>query len=192
MRVFHLLPALWVVAAIAAPVERAASESYSLKARDIKNPHFDTALQERESSYSGAPSSAGAQTNNKRASTPSNSGNPRGNIKVDRREISRRSPFRVMSFVNEMPYEIAKDAVVTFFHSLLTHFVALPAEKKPPEAAKPPEVASLPMEDSQATLPTNLDFKYTPEAGSEFTSLLSDPCNGENCYAKLVNGPVAT
>lgn len=155
--------------------------SFSLKARDIKDPHFDTALQERKSSYAGAPSSAGAQKHNKRASTPSNSGNLRGNIKIDRREISRRSPLRILGLLNEVPYDVLKDLFVVSAEAFFKSAVQLPS----PKVAKPPEAASLPMEDSQATLPTNLDFKYTPEAGSEFASLLSDPCNGENCYAKV-------
>lgn len=159
--------------------------SHSLSARDIKNPRFDTALQERKFSYAGAPSSAGAQKNNKRASTPSNTGDPRGNLKIGRREISRRSPFRIKSFWNEMPYEIAKDLVVNYSDALAKSWVKFPTAKVD---EKPPAAASLPIEDPQAALPTlPTNYKYSPDAGSDLAGLLSDPCAGKNCYASVCN-----
>lgn len=211
MRAYHLLHALWVALAIAAPVKRETFEtydfyikhsvlqvisvtfehangscSYSVKARDLQN-SIDTTLHTRQSPHSGAPSSASAQKNSKRADIPSTVRNIWRNIKVGGRDISRRSPLTF----DQLAGEVEKDLVVTSIDKLFWSLVPNP---KPHGSSKPePAPTGTPTaDDPQAVAPGGGDavslasepsdvFRYTPEAGSSLSSI----CSGYNCFANV-------
>ncbi|MCJ1429065.1 hypothetical protein MMC29_006978 [Sticta canariensis] len=160
MRAFHLLHALWVVVAIARPVEREAFERYSVKARDVKSFPIGIALQTNQFPYS-APRHVAVQKRSEGASTPT----PVENPKIERRNISRRGSN---DYLGILTYELPKALVIDSIQKWLGHFVKSPS----PKGSEPAPAPSAPPTGQQACLSSE-NFQYTPEVGSGLSNLLS-------------------
>lgn len=104
------------------------------------------------------------QTKSEGASTPIRW----GNTKIERRNISRRSPYSADDFLGILTYEVPKALAIDSIQKWMGHYIKSPSPKGEDTAAAP----SAPPTDQQACSPPE-SFQYTPVADSDLSNLLS-------------------